>query len=120
MAILTAMPESTCSSMRLVSPSMSPLVSSTPRLTGPGCMTSGIRLCVLHERLADAVELAVFAERREVARVLALELDPQSHHDVGALHRLLAGAADLGPHPFDARGDERLRRVHGDFRPQLL
>ena len=39
MAILTAMPESTCSSMRLVSPSMSPLVSSTPRLTGPGCMT---------------------------------------------------------------------------------
>ena len=39
MDILTAMPESTCSSMRLVSPSMSPLVSSTPRLTGPGCMT---------------------------------------------------------------------------------
>ena len=51
--------------------------------------------------------------------MLAFELDPQPHHHVRALYRLLAGTADNRAHLIDVRRHQRTRREHFHRRAHL-
>src|ERR1700761_2607651 len=77
-----------------------------------------VRLGISELLLVEAEILEVFARRRHEGAVHALALQPQHHHDVGAVETLAHVAGNLDAHPLDAARQQRRGRDHADPRAQ--
>src|SRR5271156_539723 len=73
-----------------------------------------IRLGVCELFLVEAEIVKIFLARRHERAVHALALQPQHHHDVGAVQPLAHVAGDLDAHPLDAARQQRGGRDHAD------
>src|ERR1700678_2288888 len=73
-----------------------------------------VRLGVGQLLLVEAEIVEIFLGRRHERTVHALALQPQHHHDVGAIEALAHVAGNLDTHPLDAAGQQRGGRDHAD------
>src|SRR4051812_6271240 len=64
--------------------------------------------------LVETEIMEVLLTRRHEGAVHPLALQPQHHHDVGAIEALAHVARDLDAHPLDAARQQRGRRHHAD------
>src|SRR5580692_4306055 len=64
--------------------------------------------------LVEAEVVKVFLARRHERAVHAFALQPQHHHDIGAVEPLAHVAGDLDAHPLDAARQQRGGRHHAD------
>src|ERR1700686_4984782 len=78
-----------------------------------------VRLGIGQFLLVEPEVVKVLLARRHERAVHALALQPQHHHDIGALEPLAHVAGDFDPHPLDAArqqgggGDDADPRAHG-------
>src|ERR1700744_1345189 len=73
-----------------------------------------IRLGVSELFLVEAEIVEVFLARRHERAVHALALQPQHHHDIGAVQALAHVAGHFDTHPLDAARQQRGGRDHAD------
>src|SRR3954466_9403568 len=73
-----------------------------------------VRLGVSQLFLVEAEVMEVFLARRHEGAVHALALQPQHHHDVGAVEAFAHVARDLDAHPLDAPRQQRGGGHHAD------
>src|SRR6267154_1479576 len=78
----------------------------------PGMHHQRIGLGVGELLLVEAEIVEVFLARRHQRAVHALALQPQHHHNVGAVEALAHVAGDLDAHPLDAARQQRGGRDH--------
>ena len=111
----TATPLVTWSRITEWGPSATFEASSMPRLMGPGCMTSTFFGKPGKFFKVEAETLAVFADRREGPARLALELEPEQHHHVGAVERLVEIVGHRHAQAFGVLGQQRGRAAQDDL-----
>src|SRR6185437_9555598 len=80
----------------------------------PGMHHQRVRLGVSELLLVEAEIMEIFLARRHERAVHALALQPQHHHDVGAVQPFAHVARDFNAHPFDAARQQRGGRNHAD------
>src|SRR3954468_8663036 len=85
-----------------------------PAIHRPRVHHQRVRLGISELLLVEAEIVKVLLARWHERAVHPLALQPQHHHDVGAVEALAHVACDLDTHPFDAARQQRGGRHHAD------